>query len=490
MKKLFNDNRILNEQSAHDRKNTCLWFFALIFLIHGVFLLSQSMVIFRYVGVAILMVILLVEPQDNYIYFFLALLPANLYASIYIGSFHMSVLNFITIVYFIRKFMGDLGGKIKIDSELVVPCIVFLIFHAQFLVLRVSSMKLFFLVIKQFFMFYFFVDTFINFKNKKDSDRYIDFLSMFYSVGVMLSVFAAYIFNSSYVLNVRRLSLTKNSGANSLGSLVAFAVTLMVLVMLKTKERKQKIYIGCVLAIVAYFGFATQSRTCFFGMVIAAVGAIAFGISQKKTRKASIILVIIIVILVAVVIIAGENVKLFANIYGTIDRIINPKNDDITNGRVETWAEYLEVLKNDSVVFLFGNGGKIVDKMAHNMYIEILISYGLFGTFIVIWIYYSISLLIRRKYRQVGYEKISIMGLIPFGLVFLMGMSGHALLSSVSTANYCLGYIFTIAYNNYKEDSGEDENEDSLDNLNEGEPQQLGRYQKNKHLRRMGIGNH
>ena len=155
----------------------------------------------------------------------------------------------------------------------------------------------------------------------------------------------------------------------------------------------------------------------------------------------------------------AEGTQIHENVMATIDRFVNPRNDDISNGRFDLWKIYMDKLSKDFKLFLIGGTREDFGGMqAHNMFIEVVANHGILGTVIVCYLYTMVFLEIGEAVRSLGKRKIKLLGFIPFVLVFIVGMASHTLLGTEATANFCLGTAMIYFYG----ECNETENDSSI----------------------------
>jgi hypothetical protein len=173
-----------------------------------------------------------------------------------------------------------------------------------------------------------------------------------YFLGILFLVLYGYYSPEVYFLNHGgRLSIEPLTNPN------IFAIDLLLLLLILSWKKSFPLVV---------LGFLTKSRTFVIGLTLVFL--------RRFKAKALFLVPIIFVSLLA----------LFPDIF---DRILNPRQGDISGDRVTIWAYYISyLLMNPEVFFLGGNILEIVSRspiqqVPHNLILEGIINYGLIGFF-------------------------------------------------------------------------------------------------------------
>lgn len=147
----------------------------------------------------------------------------------------------------------------------------------------------------------------------------------------------------------------------------------------------------CLIIGCSIIGLLTQSRSFILSTLIGVI-LIFFAISINK--KLTFLIVIVICLTVFMVIYASvPSIVDFVN--AAFSRIVNPANGDISNGRYELWELTISEMIRNPLYFWLGAGdytkvGAAFDDkimVAHNMFLEIWVIYGIVGSLILLFIY-------------------------------------------------------------------------------------------------------
>lgn len=272
-------------------------------------------------------------------------------------------------------------------------------------------------------------------------------------MGVFLSVVVAICVNPAMLLSAR-IALSGDSNWNLLGILSAllFSHSFMMFFVEKTNGNKY-IFYSVLMAVCALI---STSRTALLVAAIGVIWALLFINKHSTILRKGIILLGIVLILV---LIANGTIQIsFVN--KLLDRIINPRRGDISNGRFTLWAGYIDYLRTHKNIMWFGYGKTLIEgirtttsmtsNMAHNMFIEQLTMYGIVGTVIVTILYLtSIKRIIKKAHsKDIVLKKKYIVGIL---LVFVSGMFSHIITSVLVTTELYLGLMQYVTLSIKKE---------------------------------------
>lgn len=273
-------------------------------------------------------------------------------------------------------------------------------------------------------------------------------------MGVFLSVVAAICVNPTMLLSAR-IALSEDSNWNLLGILSAllFSHSFMMCFIERSNGNRYIMYS----AFMAVCALISTSRTA---LLVAAIGTIwtLLFINENGTiaRKGIVFLGIVLIL----VLIANGTIQI-SFVDKLVDRIVNPRRGDVSNGRFTLWAGYIEYLKSHKITLWFGYGRTLIEgiktttssmsNMAHNMLIEQVTMYGIVGTLIVVNLYLtSVKRIAWTTHSKVvTLKKKYIVGIL---LVFVAGMFSHVITSVLVTTELYLGLMQYIVLN-IKEDT-------------------------------------
>ena len=250
------------------------------------------------------------------------------------------------------------------------------------------------------------------------------------------------IFNPS-MLNEARFALSSESGENTLGIISAILMSYCLLIYCKGEKNKSFLIISVLF--LSGIGIMTGSKTFVILSAIALIWTgipiIAFGSFRKK----AICLAFLLIVLSCSYLVMKNGSILNMSASFIINRLISPKNNDISNGRFIIWNSYISFLKENPFVVLFGAGSYTklgFNIMAHNMLIEQIVLYGVFGNILIIWLYsIAAKILILRMKKNMPQIKADLYGSLPIALIFGAGITSHAFINMTNTVLFYLGLI-------------------------------------------------
>ncbi len=446
-----------------------LWILAAVFVANIFFQLSEvSSSLFLYPGTFVLIGMLFLLDKDEYIYLTVSLLSVLRFSQI----FNVSVINIITFVYFAKAYVFENEykkekEKRQLPRRVVLSGVVFILFCLIFILRDTQGFRMSLAAIKLMFLFIYIVDVFRNMKNEKEADKKFMNIQVYYVAGVLIAIFVALIFNPKYSIEATRMALSEGA-VNNLGISLASCLAFVTIGITKVTNFKEWSVLSITALPLLYFCFATQSRTCILGMIFIFSTTFVFGCFRKESRVWVILMLVACVVVLGALVLFFEDTQIHKNVMETIERFINPKNDDITNGRFDIWKMYYEKISNSTELFFIG--GKLKDyngRPAHNIFIEVFANYGFFGTAIIGWLYISVFCEIKAAIVNVRKSRVRMLGFVPLALVFFLGMGSHSLLHTEPTINFCLGAAMIYFYGESEEtENGLTDNKKQSEDLN------------------------
>lgn len=406
---------------------------------------------FRYLGIICSILPLLFIDKDDYIYVFISYLSVIRVSTI----FGVAAINLVTFAYFFRAYIFDKRyhfqkEKRLLPANLIVACVVLILYSLQYMFVESGEIKTLLENVKLMFFLVFMVDVFRTCENEEKLLKKFMNIQVYCIFGVFISVVSSLLINPNYALRQERLAVAEASGTNQLGILLAFCIVYLLLAVMRVKNVSEIAVIGCVLFVFTYYCFATQSRTAIVGILAALVCIVIWGLTHSKTAVPIAAMVAVLLLALYLICTYGKNTVIYENIMATVDRFVNPKKGDISNGRMYLWKTYLNAIFTDTRLFLFGGQSSAYPNIvAHNIFIEILADYGFVGFGIVAWIYAVVFKEIKNSVTKFGKRKVKLIALLPFASVFIMGMASHTLTGTVPTVTFCLGtaMIYLYGYN-------------------------------------------
>lgn len=400
---------------------------ASIFLFH--YSEINNSVSIQYIAVALLTPILFMSDQDAF-FAMLLLMPSA--TSIYLGN--ISITSLIPVYIIIRKLFL---GKIQVTKLMFLIFSLFII-HSLLFFLNGSTEPVN-IAIKTICMLLF--TTYVFKENNEQLHLFFCESVNWIAFGVAGASFSA-IFLSGSVVYSKRFSISEDSGVNSLAIYCSFVIVCLIIELIMGKINNKASFLFATITCV-FIGILTQSRTFLLLSGIAAVWFI-FTIAKhkKKFRNVIIILIIALIIFINLSYSTFPNTGFSEAFNSALNRILSPNHDDISNGRYEIWDLYYTALKNNPFVLFFGTGNftNLGLKMAaHNMWIEIIVSYGILG---LIYLSYLFVVMLTSVFKkQNANYKYDLNGFIPIVLLFLALFYSHSPLGTTNVVILMLGAL-------------------------------------------------
>lgn len=151
--------------------------------------------------------------------------------------------------------------------------------------------------------------------------------------------------------------------------LIVLCVSLFVLIQQKEISRGYYLFIALLIG----FGFQTISKSFFLMLIVMAI--LFFVISIRNGRRGMSLAIALFCTIVVGLFMYGR-ISVFDSF---LERITS--TNDVTTGRMEIWKDYISAIFSNPINLLFGFGiGSTPKYMAHNTYLELLYTYGIFGS--------------------------------------------------------------------------------------------------------------
>lgn len=151
--------------------------------------------------------------------------------------------------------------------------------------------------------------------------------------------------------------------------LIVLCVSLFVLIQQKEISRGYYLFIALLIG----FGFQTISKSFFLMLIVMAI--LFFVISIRNGRWGMSLAIALFCTIVVGLFMYGR-ISVFDSF---LERITS--TNDVTTGRMGIWKDYISAIFSNPINLLFGFGiGSTPKYMAHNTYLELLYTYGIFGS--------------------------------------------------------------------------------------------------------------
>jgi len=247
---------------------------------------------------------------------------------------------------------------------------------------------------------------------------------------------------NSNISSATRFAVSDTSNANNLGITCTFYLAMLMLLYIKNIKRFQ--LIDFMLAfLVLTIGVYTQSRSFLIGLAIVFIMWTLFAPKRKQAKKTIFILFALLLGSITVwFLITHTNSDLSQTIISAWNRIINPRQGDITGGRIDIWPEYINIFIKEPLVFWLGSGTYTnlgLTMMAHNAIIEIIADFGIIG--LLMFTFYYIKALSIVCKNCIGGKKKEWINFTPLFVYVACSMFTHSYLSLNMTLMLFLSII-------------------------------------------------
>lgn len=264
--------------------------------------------------------------------------------------------------------------------------------------------------------------------NKEELQKLI----YYFVIGCVLTGAISLFEYSSNFQNAIRFSGGEFNEPNYIGTLYSLSIAFLIYLRHINYMSVKKFWL--LFPMLTIFGIITLSRSFVLSFFIIVI------ISSLKYVK-GLRFQILLSLIISGIILSIDYLKSNVIISFLVERIVNPKDGDLSNGRLDLWIGYLESLTSSLKNLFFGIGNNSMEKLkfdqvAHNFLIEDLLNFGIIG---VILIYYFLTDVYKSFPKKNG--QISILKILPL-LIFLLNSSTlHSFLGLGGIAQLFLTFI-------------------------------------------------
>lgn len=183
-----------------------------------------------------------------------------------------------------------------------------------------------------------------------------------------------------------------SSGQNVLGILCAvLAINLLVTIIQKSDDAKSEmiLWLGGLLII----GFFTGSRSFLLAMGVGVSTVLLISFLRMDVRRIGKVVGICIALCSIAFILYTNSVFIRGYVDKFAYRMTKLSNVDVSNGRYDLWAQYIDVFLQNPKYLLFGNLNPQkygIEYVAHNMIIEQIADFGIIGSIIIVIMYIDV----------------------------------------------------------------------------------------------------
>lgn len=209
-------------------------------------------------------------------------------------------------------------------------------------------------------------------------------------------------------------------------------LTISMIMSIHNKDRKYFF----IIAILSCIGFLTASKMCFLMMCFVIFSTVLIQIMSYKTENKDhkFVFKLLALIAVAIVLLNELVVKLITNLLSRAG-ILGSSSIDIakvTTGRSTIFDNYIDILSSNIIALIFGYGfvysnyiGEENGHGAHNTYLDFILSWGIVGSIILVYIVVSLY----KDYTLKNREKLGLIEHLPI-IVLLLNFADLGCLSA------------------------------------------------------------
>ncbi len=404
------------------------------------FYLSESgFSVMSYVGAVIILFsgLMLTLEKSTYLFF---ILVANQRLLVILDN-DISLINILIITIIFKQIQTNVI-KFSISTILIIVGFVAYSIIPSFVGSNYSNIILFVRVLALFIMLF-------NIrKYKNDKKEIYSRVLLYFSLGCIVMGVLGILFDPNFVLGTSyRFMGSALNNPNDFSMMLIFSVS--VLSVYYNINHNHRLEIFFIVLGLVFFGLLTQSRTFIFGLIIIIFWYLLFTNKQLKFRKKNIGTSFIILLLI-VVLVSISDFRIVFEV--ALDRIINPRQGDITGSRFELWGQYYDFLVNNPKYLFFGIGMNLdilkqvgINYVAHNFLIEHIVNWGIVGL--------VISFILFRHYltlflgKQISRFKLSLaLSYVPLLTLVVLSLTRHAPLNISFVTNFFIGVMVIKLY--------------------------------------------
>lgn len=359
--------------------------------------------------------------RDQYIYFIFLLIPNQ--RLLVLGDSTTSILNlgffFIFIVFLLKNRLG-------VFPRSFFPQLLVLIFYGIIISVINNSFNELLIIIKLLLVG---VALFIEFHNadfQKTKNAIICFI-----VGIFIMSIISLTLGSS--TSTERFQGGELNEPNYIGTICSFG--LAVLLVISKKINVKKLIVIIVTGVIILVGLLTQSRS--FVLSLSLIISVYFILNLKNRFFST-----IIIISCSAIFLMGYLISFYESnpiLQAINSRIINPRGDDVSGGRLELWDIYYNLIVSNDKSILFGMGSDAMQKfnleqVAHNAFLEDFVTFGFVGVLLIYTFLYFI-------YKKIKYKNASLFLLLPLIIFLLNSMTLHSFLGMGGLVQLFIGLL-------------------------------------------------
>lgn len=191
----------------------------------------------------------------------------------------------------------------------------------------------------------------------------------------------------------RAYSLVSN--ANGVSRKMGISLVLLLDLFINKKINMTRFIVGIISCIC--LGIMSYSLSFILLIVVVSCCILLYMLFKNKTKN-SLFKIFFIIVLVLIIFVLLKNTNIYQKIYKIFYKSITAT--DISNGRIDIYKYYLNILSSKPAILIFGGGlttyqiilsNGVTELAAHNCFLEVVLSWGLVG--LCVFLTYFIKLL-------------------------------------------------------------------------------------------------
>lgn len=342
-------------------------------------------------------------------------------------SFLLLLMVILIVDYYLKT-----RGKISITgiSIIILFCI------SQLMTIHIYNAE-FYGILSFIFNIVFMITMFEYFSNKYNESKMSTYTS-YYILGVLASIVLAFIFPGvTYYLDYSDALILSQIGRfsglnvdpNYYSQIVLVA---LAFILTNIKNEKLTFKLSSIFIFLSYSGLLSKSKSFIITytlLILIFFSYRYFDVNRKKIRNfLSELLLIIIVLMMLIIFINSIMIPLFEE---------RTDSRDFSNGRLEIFEKYYDMIKNEPQILLIGlgasNSEKYIakyigkNKASHNVYIELISDTGILGIILIIILFKTYF-----GKNKLKLNNINILFIYPIMITsFALSMSSNDLLYAI-----------------------------------------------------------
>ena len=262
----------------------------------------------------------------------------------------------------------------------------------------------------------------------QSSSDYLYAAIFYFILGSLAVGILSFLYGSLEIGGYTRFEGGIGNEPNYAGTLFSLSLSLFLYI-------EKRLYINLLLkwlipAVLIFFGILTMSRAFILSATVIVTVYLLYKLRDSLVQMLLFAFVASWVFLERIIIFYNNSALLQI----LTERIINPRNDDVSGGRLGFWTDYWFLITSTYWNLFFGLGSSAMSKadleqVAHNFFLEDMLTFGLIGVLLL----YSFLLYFFNYFKR---EQVRIYILLPLTIFLLNGLTLHSFLGMGGLAMY------------------------------------------------------